>query len=550
MEIQQILILGLSVAVVVLAVLLVWRHRRERRTESLLQRMDLSEFSDFLVTNSKEGTIGDVARRVSNLLIKTCGCDRILFLRKKRRFLELNYYYGLTKFDRRDFRLAANPKLTRALYAGFTPRPVTDLQEILPQQYMPLLNKYNLDLFFPVFWRDNLYGVYFIKNNFLTESSEFRLLVAQLAQSLSAAYHVKWHESRQEQLQKKIENPTPSRAEPRQTTAVEGARLLKLVKHRSAETIVPKLIGSIKEDLNINRIAYIWREGDNRETPPRMIQEGIDRAINLPKQAGFEKLVEAVDNGRPIPIESLLKSQPAVHAWAKALQDSGLHQVMSFPLADNRPGVLALSTGQKPARDLQKKIDTVCEHARDLFENAVTFERIEEMSYTDNLTGLANQRYFRRRLDEEIQRAKRYKRELALIIFDLDQLKAINDKHGHLAGDAVLKQVGTILRKSIRAIDIIARYGGDEFCIIMPEADTDTCRKFMERLRREVARVGFTIENIPDPLNFTISLGGAVLPTHAEDGDQLVHLADMALLKAKEAGRDTCCLYDASVAQK
>jgi len=176
--------------------------------------------------------------------------------------------------------------------------------------------------------------------------------------------------------------------------------------------------------------------------------------------------------------------------------------------------------------------------AADLMVNAESFEEVESLSYTDNLTGLANQRYFVRRLDEEIDRARRYSRSLGLIIFDIDELKGINDRYGHQAGDQVLRQMGVTLGNSIRSIDVVARYGGDEFCIIMPESDRATCARFMQRLQKKIESSRFRLNQIEREVTCTVSLGGAIFPDNAENAEQLIYTADMALLKAKESGRN------------
>ena len=192
---------------------------------------------------------------------------------------------------------------------------------------------------------------------------------------------------------------------------------------------------------------------------------------------------------------------------------------------------------------VNKQLQALKPHVVRLVDNAESYKSMEEMSYTDNLTGLANQRYFSKRLDEEISRAKRYNRKLALIFFDLDDLKTTNDRYGHLAGDAVLRQVGQILRKNVRTIDVVARYGGDEFCIIMPEADATTCVKFMDRLKAEVSNWEFAVEDLANQVSCTISQGCALFPEHADNSKQLFHAADTALMKAKESGRNTSLLY-------
>jgi diguanylate cyclase (GGDEF)-like protein len=169
------------------------------------------------------------------------------------------------------------------------------------------------------------------------------------------------------------------------------------------------------------------------------------------------------------------------------------------------------------------------------------------MSYTDDLTGLANKRYLYKRLAEEIGRANRYRRSLALIMFDLDDLKGINDAHGHLAGDGVLRKLGDVLQSSIRSIDVVARYGGDEFCVIMPESGAVTCEQFMSRLQQRISSTRFDVDPGDKLHECTISLGGAVYPDHANSLESLIYAADMALLQAKEQGRNRHLLSSSRV---
>lgn len=540
METQTALIAFLGILVAILTYLLLTRMRRDKKQMAAIRRMSLTEFSDFLRTNSLDGTIQGVAGKVSDLLKKSFGCELIIFLRKKRHFLELNYYHGLRGFDRRDFRLVFSWQLAERLKADFVPKRIDQLKNLLPAEFYQRLHSLHVDVYFPIFWRDNLYGLYFIRSTIETRSPSFNLLVAGLAQSLSAAYHIKWHESRYESLQKHLDDIRTSSHKEAKASQRLQANILKLVRHRNSETIVPKLIGSIRKDLGMSRVAYLYQDR-HHETVPLIFQEGVNGTIEIPNGEAFQVILKAVDTESPCEVNELAKRDARLKNWARSLKDKGLKYVTSLPLSSERAGVLAFSGAPPPP--INKQLQVLKSHIPHLIDNAESYERVEEMSYTDNLTGLANQRYFSKRLGEEISRAKRYARKLALIFFDLDELKATNDRYGHLAGDEILRQVGLILRKTTRTIDIVARYGGDEFCIIMPEADAITCVKFMERLKAEVSGWEFAIGGVSDRIWCTISQGGAVFPDHADDAKKLIFAADMALLKAKEAGRNTSLLY-------
>jgi diguanylate cyclase (GGDEF)-like protein len=501
METQIILIVSLGILVVILAALLLTRIRKERRQTTAMRRMNLAEFSDFLRTNSLDGTIQGVASKVSDLLKKPFGCEVIVFLRKKRHLLELNYYHGIRGFDRREFRFVFNRQLAQRLQEDFLPRNIQHLKDDLPAPFYRKLHALKVDMYFPIFWRDNLYGLYFIHSTIETGSASFNLLIAGLAQSLSAAYHIKWHEMRYGSLQKELDDVRIYSRRELKVNERLHANILKLMRHRDSETMVPRLIGSIKQDLGMSRVAYLYQDRENA-AKPLVFQTGVTRNINVPDGNVFRAIFKALDKENSFDLDELAGRETGLRDWARNLKENGL-------------------------------------------------KYMEEMSYTDNLTGLANQRYLSKRLDEEISRAKRYNRKLALIFFDLDDLKTTNDKYGHLAGDAVLRQVGQILRKNVRTIDIVARYGGDEFCIIMPEANATTCVKFMDRLKAEVSNWEFAItsgpcltgEGLANRISCTISQGGAVFPEHADNPKQLFHAADTALMKAKESGRNTSLLY-------
>ena len=151
---------------------------------------------------------------------------------------------------------------------------------------------------------------------------------------------------------------------------------------------------------------------------------------------------------------------------------------------------------------------------------------LHERSFTDILTGLYNRRYFYRLLKHEIEKVKRSKSDLSLAIIDVDNFKKINDTHGHIEGDRVLRKISAILKEQTRTVDIVARWGGEEFVIILPDTDSVGARIFSERVRRVVE--GSRLAN-----NATISIGIATYKNRI-GLDDFINMADSALYKAKE----------------
>jgi diguanylate cyclase (GGDEF)-like protein len=168
---------------------------------------------------------------------------------------------------------------------------------------------------------------------------------------------------------------------------------------------------------------------------------------------------------------------------------------------------------------------------------------LDTRANVDPVTGLPNRRALDDRLAEEVERAHRYRQPLSLCFIDLDHFKRINDEHGHAAGDAVLRQVGSVLRRSARGIDFVGRFGGEEFVVLVPGTWSDDAATLGERLRRAVAETPFVLAR-DLPTHLTISVGIAGLPEHAQDADSLNDVADKALYSAKHSGRNRVVLYE------
>ena len=175
------------------------------------------------------------------------------------------------------------------------------------------------------------------------------------------------------------------------------------------------------------------------------------------------------------------------------------------------------------------------------------------LAYSDAMTGLDNFRQFEETLAEEVARAERYNRPLSVILLDIDHFKSFNDTRGHQAGDALLGQIGVVLRNALRSVDRPARYGGEEFVIICPETGPDEARLIAERIRRSVAGTRFALPNqnadapagqSGETAGVTVSLGCATFPVDSGTPRDLVKKADVALYAAKGAGRNAVFAYE------
>ena len=170
-------------------------------------------------------------------------------------------------------------------------------------------------------------------------------------------------------------------------------------------------------------------------------------------------------------------------------------------------------------------------------ELSTTLAKLQQIAVTDSLTGLLNRRALYDVLRHELVRGRRYGHPLAVIVFDVDHFKSVNDRHGHAAGDEVLRHVAAIAAKVIRGSDTVARYGGEEFVVIAPETDLPRALLLAERLRNALRASAITLEN-DTPVSVTASFGVAMLEPEDESPDDVLRRGDQALYKAKAAGRD------------
>jgi diguanylate cyclase (GGDEF)-like protein len=221
-------------------------------------------------------------------------------------------------------------------------------------------------------------------------------------------------------------------------------------------------------------------------------------------------------------------------------EGSNVESILCIPLiaSDETIGVINITNkknGKKFSHEDVELLSALGNQAAVAINNATLYE----MAITDELTKIYIRRYFNVRLDSEMRRARRYGHRCSLVICDLDHFKSVNDSYGHQVGDNTLVKVAELIRNSVREIDTPARFGGEEFAVILPETDLAGAKAMAERVRESVAAA--KIEGLPRPI--TISIGLACYPDHADDKGNLIRAADTALYEAKRQGRNRVCLY-------
>src|SRR5437764_2483980 len=226
------------------------------------------------------------------------------------------------------------------------------------------------------------------------------------------------------------------------------------------------------------------------------------------------------------------------------VQDQSVATVIAFPLScrGRRVGAIIGLDRAPSSRDPQlaptvlRAVRVLLEPASIALDNALLLKRAEALSVTDDLTHLYNSRCMDQVLRRETKRASRSGRPLSLLFIDLDGFKSINDTHGHLAGSRALVEAAAVIRGSARETDVVARFGGDEFALVLPDTGGDGAYAVGERIRERISAHCFLAGNGLD-IHLTASVGVATLPDAAASAEELVQAADRAMYRVKDSGK-------------
>ncbi len=270
------------------------------------------------------------------------------------------------------------------------------------------------------------------------------------------------------------------------------------------------------------------------------LKEGKKITYSEPVKRGLNETLKRVTlTGRPVRVFDL------ANASEDKRVSTEFRSLLAVPMVSRGKVVGVLDAKSKMMGaflDQDEKIFSILAGSAALaIENASLHQKTKELSVLDELTGIYNYRYFIKKLSQEIKRAGRYKQTLSLLMIDIDWFKRCNDTHGHLFGNKVLKELSQRIKDSVRDVDVVSRYGGEEFAVILPQTNKKDAQMIGERIRRRVQSSDFAVEEGGLMAKVTVSLGVATYPENGGSVEDLVEKVDQALYLAKGKGKNTVC---------
>jgi len=299
------------------------------------------------------------------------------------------------------------------------------------------------------------------------------------------------------------------------------------------EEVLAKIAGQLENGLSYDHVGIALLDYTTREliisAESGKRRGAMGRRLSL--DAGL--IGQVARNGKPATYYSSVNSQ---NTAMPVLPDSQTAMALPIFYADHLHGVLYVETLERTEFSEEESLllHTLADLIAGAYHNALTFQRAQEQAITDGLTGVKTHRFFMEALSSEWKRSSRAGRSFALVLMDLDRFKFVNDFYGHLEGDLVLQRVGQILETNCRRSDVVARYGGDEFVILMPETTMEQARQLSSKLRGWIASDPPLREK-----NISASFGIASYPLHGSSPQELIQVADASMYISKHQGGNT-----------
>ena len=402
-------------------------------------------------------------------------------------------------------------------------RPVYVPDVTKDPRYLPCSEKTASELAIPLMVRDEVLGVLDCQSENLDhfDSETIDLLTifsTQASMALQSARLYSLERRRASQLE-------AINAIAQQTTAVLDAKEL-----------LSKVCMLIQNAFQVSHVSVLLKDDDDLVLRAHhgVLTPRIPEGGRLSASAGLWG--RALETGKTTLENDVKKNSECINFYVETSAR------MCIPLVSfgQTLGVLTLDSAQAGAfncSDIQS-LESVADICATAIQNANYVERVKQLAYLDGLTGIFNRRFFELRIAEELERARRFNTGMAVIMVDIDQFKRLNDEFGHLLGDEVLRQVSSIFHQQLRKIDVVCRYGGEEFAILLAQTNQQHALGVAEKLRRMVETWQFP--GVPRPV--TISAGTATSPDHGTTRDELVKAADLGLYAAKQAGRNRVCM--------
>ncbi|HKD14283.1 MAG TPA: diguanylate cyclase [Candidatus Angelobacter sp.] len=440
----------------------------------------------------------------------------VMLLDKSKQELYVRAHFGRNTEDM-GFRVAVGQGLTGT--AAKLKRPIYAPDVSKDPRYINAIQEIKSEVAIPLMVRDEVVGVLDFESDQL---DYFKPEIIDLLTLFSTQASLALENARLYSLERRrAEQLEAINAVAQQTTAV-----------LDLDELLTVVCRVLLEWFRIDHVAVLLCEGENlrvRAYEGRLTPK-VPLGVLLPPGTGL--VSRALSQNQSIIENDVV----GVEGYFSGFVETQSEMCVPLILFGEKLGILALDSASKNSFDVEdvQPLESVADICAAAIQNANYFARMRQLAYIDGLTGIHNRRYFEMRIVEELERASRFQGRMSVIMVDIDHFKRLNDEFGHLLGDEVLRVVAGLLKQQLRKVDMVCRYGGEEFAVVVPETTGENVVTVAEKLRRQVETHPFP--GVPRPV--TISCGVAEYPVHGSTRDEVVAAADSALYMAKQGGRN------------